>query len=294
VSLAAGADGSSQPFALSEKEQWRRAHRRRESRRSTLVATVSTLVFAAVVWVSVVNTPGWPAARETFFNGGQFRDTLPAIARGMLLNLKILVIGEVFILIIALIVATLRTSTGAVLTPLRFLGSIYVDFFRGCPLIILLYLFGEGIPSLRLAGLPKSGTIWGSIAIVLCYSSYVAEVIRAGIQSVHPSQRAAARSLGLTQRQTLRIIVLPQAVRSVLPALLNDFVALQKDVGLIAIVGGATDAIQQATIDNSITYNFTPYVVAALLFIALAVPSGRLADAYAARANSRQRAGAVV
>jgi polar amino acid transport system permease protein len=283
-----------EPLLLSDKEQWRRQYRTSAARRSSLIASVSTVLFAAAVWIGVTHTPGWTQARETFFSGSEFRATFPAIARGMLLNLKILVIGEVCILIIAMVIATLRTSTGAVLTPLRLFGSLYVDFFRGCPLIILLYLFGSGIPSLRLSWLPKSATIWGSVAIILCYSSYVAEVFRAGIQSVHPNQRAAARSLGLSQRQTLRIVVLPQAIRSVLPALLNDFVALQKDVGLIAIVGGVTDAIQQATIDNDSTYNFTPYVVAALLFIALAVPSGRLADAYSARANRRQRAGAVV
>jgi polar amino acid transport system permease protein len=279
---------------LSDKEQWRRQYRRREGRRSTMVASVSTVIFAAAVWLVVVHTPGWPAARETFLNGGQFRSTLPAIARASLLNLKILVLGEPCILVIALVIATVRTSTSAVMTPLRLLGSTYIDLFRGCPLIILLYLFGVGIPSLQLSWLPKSAAIWGSVAIVLCYSAYVAEVFRAGIQSVHPSQRAAARSLGLTQRQSLRIVVLPQAVRSVLPALLNDFVALQKDVGLISIVGGATDAIQQATIDNSQTFNFTPYVVAALLFILLAVPSGRIADAVSTRSNNRQRAGALV
>lgn len=281
-------------LVLSDKEQWRREYRRRAGRRSTIIASVSTVVFAAAVWLAVVHTPGWPQAREAFFSGGQFRATFPAIARAFELNLKILVVGEVCIVLIGLVVAAIRTSTGAVLTPLRLLASVYVDLFRGCPLIILLYLFGLGIPSLQLSWLSKSATIWGSIAIIVCYSSYVAEVLRAGIQSVHPSQRAAARSLGLTHRQALRIVVLPQAVRSVLPALLNDFVALQKDVGLISIVGGATDAIQRAQIDNSQTFNFTPFVVAALLFIILAVPSGRLADAYAARANSRQRAGAVV
>jgi polar amino acid transport system permease protein len=289
---------SSAPVApglvLSDKEQWRRQYRARERRRSTILATVSSVVFAAAVWLAVIHTPGWPIARQTFFSPSVFRQTFPAIARAMRVNLEILVIGEFCILGLGLLIATLRTSTGPLLTPLRLAGSLYVDLFRGCPLIILLYLIGDGVPSLRLSALPVSTTIWGTVAIILNYSAYVAEVMRAGIQSVHPSQRAAARSLGLTQRQTLRIVVLPQAVRAVLPALLNDFVALQKDVGLIAIVGGTTDAIQQATIDNSLSYNFTPYVVAALLFIALAVPSGRFADAYAARANRRQRAGAVV
>jgi polar amino acid transport system permease protein len=284
----------SQPLVLSDKELWRRQYRRRERRRSTLIASLSTVIFVAAVFIAVVNTPGWPAAKETFFNWSVFRTSFPAIARAFELNLKIMVIGEICILIIGVVVAAARTSTGAVLAPVRAFASVYVDFFRGCPLIILLYLFGLGIPSLRLSWAPKSATIWGSVAIILCYSSYVAEVFRAGIQSVHPSQRAAARSLGLTQQQTLRIVVLPQAVRAVFPPLLNDFVALQKDVGLIAIVGGTTDAVQQATIDNALTFNFTPYLCAAVLFILLAVPSGRIADRVAARANLRQRAGAVV
>ncbi|HVT22624.1 MAG TPA: amino acid ABC transporter permease [Mycobacteriales bacterium] len=289
-----GAAPAEAPLALSDKEQWRREYRRQRARRSTLVATVSTILFAVVVWLGVTHTPGWDDARATFFSWDSIRHDTPDIARGMLLNLKILVIGEACILVLGMIVAILRTSTGAVFAPLRIFGGLYVDFFRGCPLIILLYLFGVGIPSLQLSWLPNSATVWGTVAIVLCYSSYVAEVFRAGLQSVHPSQRAAARSLGLTHQQTLRLVVVPQAVRAVLPPLLNDFVALQKDVGLISIVGGATDAIQQATIDNSLTFNFTPYVIAALLFIALAVPSGRIADMVAARANSRQRAGAVV
>jgi polar amino acid transport system permease protein len=281
-------------FLLSDKEQWRRTYRQERARRSTLVATISTLLFAVVVWLGVTHTPGWSDARATFFSWDAIRHDTPDILRGMRLNLEILVIGEACILPFGLVVATMRTSTGAVLAPLRLAAAVYVDLFRGFPLIILLYLFGVGIPSLQLGWLPKSASVWGTVAIVLCYTSYVAEVFRAGIQSVHPSQRAAARSLGLTQRQTLRLVVLPQAVRGVLPPLLNDFVALQKDVGLISIVGGATDAVQQATIDNSLTFNFTPYVIAAVLFILLAVPSSRIADGFARRANDRQRAGAVV
>jgi polar amino acid transport system permease protein len=213
-------------LVLSDKELWRRSYRQRERRRSTIIASLSTLVFVVLVGFAVVSTPGWPAAKETFFNASVFRASFPAIARAFKLNLEIMVIGEICILIIGIIVAAARTSTGAVLAPLRGFASVYVDFFRGCPLIILLYLFGLGIPSLRLSWAPKSATIWGSVAIILCYSSYVAEVFRAGIQSVHPSQRAAARSLGLTQQQTLRIVVLPQAIRAVFPPLLNEFVAL--------------------------------------------------------------------
>jgi polar amino acid transport system permease protein len=259
-----------------------------------VIATVSTVVFVVAIWLAVVNTPGWPAAHSSFFNGHEFRISIGPVARGMLVNLKILVIGEPIILVIGLVIATIRTSTSALLTPLRLAASTYIDLFRGCPMIILLYLFALGIPSLRLHWLPSSGTVWGAVAIILGYSAYVAEVFRAGIQSVHPSQRAAARSLGLNQQQTLRLVVLPQAVRSVLPPLLNDFVALQKDVGLVSIVASTTDAIQAAGIISSRDFNFTSYVVAALFFIVLAVPSGRIADAIGTRASTRQRAGAIV
>jgi polar amino acid transport system permease protein len=281
------------PLVLSDREQWRRDYRHRQRRKSTVVAIVSTLIFAAVVWVAVINTPGWTEAHQTFFDPTVFKATFPAIARAFVLNVKIMIVAEISIIVISLTLATARTTTSPLLTPIRAAATLYVDLFRGCPMIILLYLFGLGIPSLRISWLPNSATIWGTVAIIVSYSAYVSEVIRAGIQSVHPSQRAAARSLGLSERQTLRIVVLPQAIRAVLPALLNDFVGLQKDVGLISIVGGAVDAVQQATIFNSESYNFTPYVVAALLFIALAIPSGRLADAYAARAYRKQRANSI-
>jgi polar amino acid transport system permease protein len=195
----------------------------------------------------------------------------------------------VLIVLVGLGLAALRTLRGAVFFPLRALATIYVDAFRGIPLIILLYLVGFGFPGLRLQGLPTSPVILGSVALVLTYSAYVAEVFRAGIDSVHPSQRAAARSLGLTYGQTMRRVVLPQAVRRVLPPLLNDFVALQKDVGLISVLG-AVDAVRAAQISVAQTYNFTPYLVAGLLFVALAVPTVRLADWVNGRATRRQQA----
>ncbi|HTW19198.1 MAG TPA: amino acid ABC transporter permease [Mycobacteriales bacterium] len=279
---------------LSDKEQWRREYRQQRKRRSTGVAVVSTLVFAVAVWLGVSHAPGWTSARETFLSGHSFRHDTPDILKGLLVDLKILVIAEPSILAIALIVATMRTSISPVLAPLRIAAALFVDLFRGCPTIILLYLFGVGFPSLRLHHVTNSAAVWGSLAIILSYSAFVTEVFRAGIQSVHPSQRAAARSLGLTQRQTLRLVVLPQAIRNVIPALLNDFVSLQRDVGLISIVGAVTDAIQQANIDNQLTFNFTPYVIAALLFICIAAPTGRFADWYNLRAYRRQQAGAVV
>jgi polar amino acid transport system permease protein len=282
-----------QPAAISEVERWRRRYRRDRARRATSVATISTVFVAAVIWLGVTHTPGWPSVHRTYFSASEFRSTFPGILRGLWLNVRILLVGEVLILILAVIVAGLRTLSGAVFFPVRVLMTIYVDLFRGMPLIVLLYLIGFGIPSLDVSWLPKSPVVLGTSALVLTYGAYVAEVLRAGIQSVHPSQRAAARSLGLTQNQTLRLVLLPQGVRAVLPALLNDFVALQKDVGLVSIVG-VIDAVRQAQIDNQISFNYTPYVIAAGLFIALAVPCARFADHVAARTNTRQRAGAIV
>jgi polar amino acid transport system permease protein len=284
---------SAHPGAVSDIERWRRDYRRNRTRRSTSIATASTLFVAAVLWLGISHAPGWPLVHRTYFSGSVFRSTFPDVARGLWLNVRILVVGEVLILVLAVIVAGLRTLTGAVFFPIRVLMTIYVDVFRGMPLIVLLYLIGFGIPSLDISWLPKAPVVLGTAALVLTYGAYVAEVLRAGVQSVHPSQRAAARSLGLTQNQTLRLVLLPQGIRAVLPALLNDFVALQKDVGLVSIVG-VIDAVRAAQIDNQILFNYTPYVIAAGLFIALAVPCARFADHVAARTNTRQRAGAVV
>jgi polar amino acid transport system permease protein len=282
------------PFSPSEIELDRRKFRRDRARRSTTIALASTVVVFVALWVAVDNAPGWPAAHQAFFNGREFHDTFGGVARGMLVDLKILVIAEPCVLVVGMLIALARTSRGAVLMPLRALAAVYVDLFRGCPLIIEMYLFGLGVPALQFSWLPKSPTIWAGVAVMLNYTAYVSEVLRAGIQSVHPSQRAAARSLGLTHGQTLRHVVLPQAARNVLPALLNDFIAMQKDVGLVGIVGGVTDAVQQASQNNALNFNFTSYMVAALLFIALAVPTRWLADWYVRRKYGVQLAGVVV
>jgi polar amino acid transport system permease protein len=249
---------------------------------------VSTVVFLAVAGTVVVTSPGWDRVRSSFLDGGVARSSFPAILEGLWLNLRVLAVCAVLIVLVGLGLAALRTLRGAVFFPLRALATVYVDLFRGVPLIILLYLVGFGLPGLRLQGVPTSPVLLGSVALVLTYSAYVAEVFRAGIDSVHPSQRAAARSLGLTYGQTMRRVVLPQAVRRVLPPLLNDFVALQKDVGLISVLG-AVDAVRAAQISVAQTYNFTPYLVAGLLFVALAVPTVRLADWVNARATRRQQ-----
>jgi polar amino acid transport system permease protein len=265
------------------------AYRQSRARRSILVALVSTVVFAAVLLLAVTSSPGWPRVRDSFFNLRIGWDSLPALLAGLWLNVRVLVVCQVLILIFGLGLAAVRTLRGPVWFPLRALATGYVDLFRGLPLLICLYLVGFGLPGLRLSGLPTNPVVLGGLALVLIYSAYVAEVFRAGIESVHPSQLAAAKSLGLNYRRTMRLVVLPQATRRVTPALLNDFVALQKDCGLISVLG-AVDAVRAAQIQVATTYNFTPYVVAGLLFVALAVPSARLADWAAKRVATRQGA----
>jgi len=267
----------------------RLAYRRSRARRSTLVALVSTLVFAVVAAVAMASSPGWPRVRDSFFNFRIGWNSLPAVLDGLWLNVRVLVVCQILILALGLGLAAVRTLRGPVWFPVRALATGYVDLFRGLPLIICLYLVGFGLPGLRLAGIPNNPVLLGGLALVLVYSAYVAEVFRAGIESVHPSQLAAATSLGLNYRRTMQLVVLPQAARRVTPALLNDFVALQKDCGLISVLG-AVDAVRAAQIQVATSYNFTPYVVAGLLFVALAVPSARLADWASRRAATRQGA----
>jgi polar amino acid transport system permease protein len=277
-----------QPSAL---ELDRRAFRRRREQRSVLLAVVSTLVFAALVWVTVLNTPGWAAVQLSFFNPEVALRALPRVWEGFLLNLQVLGISVVTVGVSALVLALLRTLRGPVFFPVRVLAAAYTDLFRGLPFIIVLFLVGFGIPTLVDTRIPP--IVLGAIAVTLTYSSYVAEVIRAGIEAVHPSQRLAARALGLGYAQTLRRVVLPQALRKMTPPLMNDFISMQKDVGLISILG-AVDAVRAAQIEASQTYNFTPYVVAGILFVLLAIPTIRLTDWYTARLRAREQTGSLL
>lgn len=265
----------------------RAAYRRSRARRSTWIAVVSTVVFAAAVGFGVTQSPGWARVSATFFNPAVAWSSLPAILSGLWLNIRVLVVAEIGILVLGLLIASLRTLRGPVFFPVRAVATGYIDLFRGIPLLIALYLVGFGVPALRLQDVPNDPVVLGTVTLVLVYSAYVAEVFRAGIESVHPSQRAAARSLGLSHRQSMRLVILPQAVRRVLPPLLNDFVALQKDVGLISLLG-VIDAIRAAQIEQARSFNFTPYVVTAVLFVLLSIPTGRIADAVARRAARRQ------
>jgi polar amino acid transport system permease protein len=245
--------------------------------RSTLIALASTVVFAVVVVLIVSNSPGWPEVKRQFFNGEFFRESLHVIPGAFLLNVKIFLIAEVFILALALVIAILRGVPGPVFFPLRALAIVHTDLFRGVPTILVIYLLGFGVPALQLSGIPKDELFWGVVGLVLVYSAYVSEVYRAGIESVHPSQEAAARSLGLSRPKTLRYVILPQAVRRVVPPLLNDFIGLQKDTALVALLG-PVEAFRQSQIEVASDFNYTPYLVTALLFILLTIPLARFTD----------------
>lgn len=286
--------GTASVIETSEIQQQRERYRRSRAHRSFMVAAASTAVFATVAALVVLNAPGWPRVKQSFFNVATAREALPRVLEGFWINVQILVISEVLILVFGLTLALLRTLREPVFFPLRALATVYVDLFRGVPLIIVLLLVGFGVPGLRLQGAPTSPFVLGTVAIVLTYSAYVGEVFRAGIESVHPSQRAAARSLGLTYAQTMRLVVLPQGVRRVVPPLLNDFVALQKDVGLVSILGTLVDAVRAAQIETAQTANFTPYVLAGMLFVLLAIPTARLADWLTLRAVRRQSVGGLL
>ena len=256
-----------------------------------LIAAVSTVVFAVAVWLLVINTPGWARVQDSFFDPETAVAAFPRVAEGFLTNLRILGYAVVGVAIFGTLLAFLRTLRGPVFFPLRTLATGYTDLFRGIPLIIVLYLVGFAIPGLLDVRIPKE--LLGTVALVLTYSAYVSEVIRAGIEGVHPSQRLAARALGLSHAKTLRLVVLPQAIRKQAPALMNDFVSMQKDVGLVSILG-AVDAIRGAQIETAKFADFTPYVVAAVLFVLLAIPTIRLADWVTARLRRREQMGSIV
>jgi polar amino acid transport system permease protein len=267
--------------------------------RAVLVSSVSTILFFAVIAVVVVLAPGSEIVAERFFDPFHLRQSLlgtesePSVAGAFLLNVYIFTISEVLILILALIIAVVRGIPGPVFFPFRMVAIAYTDLFRGIPLILVLYIIGFGVPGLGLAGVSYlSDVTYGIIALVLVYSAYVAEVYRAGIESVHESQNAAARSLGLSRWQSLRFVVLPQAVRRVIPPLLNDFIGLQKDTALVSVLG-SIEAARAAQIYGASQFNYASYVVAALLFVLITIPLARFTDRLIARDKRRRQAGAV-
>ncbi len=258
------------------------------------IAVASTLIVAFGVWWVVVHSANWPAVKQAFFNGEEFRRSFPDIARSFVRNIEYFLVAEVFILAFALVLAVLRSLPGPVFFPLRVMAILYTDLFRGVPTILVVYLLGFGIPGLALRGVPRSATFWAVVGLILSYSAYVAEVYRAGIESVHPSQVAAARSLGLSRLQALRYVVIPQAVRRVVPPLLNDFIGLQKDTALAAFVVAVPEAFKQAQIYQNADFNFTPLLGAALLFLAITIPMTRLVDRLLARERRRRQGGSAL
>lgn len=279
-------------YTVSKVELDRRGFRHSQQIKSVITSIVSTIVLAAIIIVGLELSPGWSHVKETFFSPEYFVKSLPDVAKGLWLNVRVLVVAVIGVAMLSTLLALIRTSRTPILFPLRALVAIYTTVMRGVPIIVVLYLIGFGIPGLGLFG-RIDPSILGTIAVVMGYSAYVSEVLRAGFNDVHPSQRASARSLGLTSGQTTRMVVIPQALRSVAPALMNDFISMQKDVGLISVLG-AVDAVRAAQIDVASTYNFTPYVVASILFILLSVPFIVLNDWYSDRLRKRELSGGTV
>jgi polar amino acid transport system permease protein len=280
-------------WSPSSRELDRRALRRKLNRKQGLIAAVSSVLVLGTLTIILVTSPGWEVVKSTFFDIEYGKEVFPTVLKGLWINLQLTFFGGLAIGVIAMGLALLRTTKSPALTPFRFLATAYVDIFRGAPLILIILLVGFGVPALRLQGISSNVIVLGTIAVVLTYSAYVAEVIRSGILSIHPSQRAAARSLGLTSGQTMRFVVLPQALRRVVPPLLNDFVSLLKDTGLVSILG-VTDAVRAAQINASRTFNYTPYVVAAILFLLITIPMTRYTDrAIRQRTQAQNSEGAI-
>lgn len=275
-------------WTRSDRQAARLAYRDRRSRRRATIAAVSTVAVLGLLAVLAVTAPGWQRVQATYFDLSYGREVLPDLARAFVLNVKLFVVAEILILAVALVVALVRVVPSPAFAPLKLLAVVYTDIFRGVPTLLVIFLVCFGLPALQLQGVPTDIFWLGTIALTLSYSAYVAEVIRSGIASVHPSQWAAGRSLGLTYTQTMRHVVLPQALRRVVPPLINDFVSLQKDTALVSSAG-LVEILREANINASRDFNFTPYVVAAAFFIAITVPLARLADWLALRQVRREQ-----
>lgn len=276
-------------WSPSAHELARRESRKKKNKRNAIIAALSSILVIGTLILVVVTSPGWKLLSETFFAWAYGVEVLPKIILGFGTNVVLTLIAGTSVAILGLTVALIRTSRSAALTPFRILATVYVDLFRGIPMLLVILLVGFGVPALRLQGVTNNVLILGTIAVIITYTAYVAEVIRSGILTVHPSQRAAARSLGLTHFQTLRHVVLPQALRRVTPPLLNDLVALIKDTGLVSILG-VTDAVRAAQIASSRTFNYTPYVMAAIVFLLITIPLTRFTDRTLRKSIERQNA----
>jgi len=258
--------------------------------RSTLIALVSTLLVLAVLALVVVNSSGWPEFQKKFLNGPVFWESLPKIVAKFWVNIQMFAVAEVLILGFGLLLAVLRSLPGPVFFPVRMLATVYVDVFRALPGLLVIFMLGFGIPGLGIPGVPTEPFFWAVITLTLIYSAYVSEVYRAGIASIHPSQGSAARSLGLSEAQAMRHVIVPQAVRRVIPPLLNDFIGLQKDTVLVSSIG-VVEIFRQSTIIQQAKFNFTPLMATALVFLVVTIPLARFTDWLLAREQSRRSGG---
>ncbi|TVR69542.1 MAG: ABC transporter permease subunit [Spirochaetaceae bacterium] len=252
-----------------------------------LISFVSVAIVFGGLWRVITSAEHWPRIKLQFFNLEAIVAAFPNVLRGFGINMTVWAIALVAISIWALVLAVFRSLHGPWLAPIRLFSIIYIDLLRGLPSLLLVLLFGFGVPALQIPGLPRSSLFWGGVAMVLGYSAYAAEVYRSGMEAVHDGQRAAAKALGLSQWQTLRHAIVPQAVRNVLPALLNLAVALQKDVALLSVIG-VRDAVREAQIYTARTFNYSSLIAAALLFLAATIPMARFTD-YVARKDQERR-----
>ncbi len=279
-------------WSPSERELERRAVRRRRSTRSVLVATGVTVVVFGLLLVVVRSSPGWPRVHETFFDSFHAKESFAAIRKGFWINVKLFLICQPIILVLGLSIALARKARAPWLVPVRILAVVYTDVIRGVPTILLILLFAFGMPALRLQGLPNGPLFWCGVALIVSYSAYVAEVFRAGIDSIHPSQVQSASALGLGRGQAMRFVVVPQAAKRVVPPLLNDFVSLQKDTALVS-AAGAFDALFAARDYGNFNFNYTPFLVVAAFFVVITIPLARVCDWMQRRWLERERAGAL-
>jgi polar amino acid transport system permease protein len=275
--LDSSASFSISNYSPSEVEIFRQKERARRNNKNRAIAIISSFLIFGAISVVVVLSPGFKTLRNTFFDWAYGVEVLPKVILGFTTNIFLTIIAATLVGMIALSIALIRTSKSPALAPIRFLATAYVDVFRSVPLILVILLVGFGIPALQISGLTSNVLVLGTLAVVITYSAYVAEVIRSGILSVHPSQKSAARSLGLNNKQAMRHVILPQALRKVTPPLLNDLVALIKDTGLVSILG-VTDAVRAAQIETSRSFNYTPYITAAVLFLCITIPLTRFTD----------------
>jgi polar amino acid transport system permease protein len=273
---------------LTTKADRDREHRRR-ARRAITVSAISTIIVLGGLVTYVLTSSGWPAVRAQFFSASYFRSSFGSVLDGFWLDVRMFLVIEAGVLVLGLLIALIRTVQAPILFPLRLLAIVYVDVMRGIPVILLVYIIGFSVPGLNLKGVPSSPVVLSGIALTMCYSAYVSEVFRAGLESIHPSQFAAGLALGLTPVQALRHVVVPQAVRQVAPPLLNDFIALQKDVALVSIVG-PQEAFRVAQIFADSKFNYTPLLAAAALYLCVTIPMTRIVGHLQARSR-RERGG---